>query len=106
MSLRTQVTVEDGTVRMLLSGDADSAAAPVLNRALGRLLETPVRRLELDLTGLTFLSSAALRCLVNAHQALGRGVPIVVVGAAGEVAETMRITGFAAGVTMLPVGEG
>src|SRR5947209_16107802 len=100
MSLDTRLTIEDGVATVVLAGEADSASAPALNRVLTAATRDPLRRLVLDVTELTYLSSAGLRCLVYAHQRLGRGVRIVLVGLRDEVAETIRLTGFDGGVSM------
>ncbi len=50
--------------------------------------------LRLDLTELTYLSSAGLRSLVVAHQRLGREVGIVLTGVCSDVAESIRLTSF------------
>jgi anti-anti-sigma factor len=46
------------------------------------------------------MSSAGLRCLVFAHQKLGRAVEIVLVGTQPAVAETISMTGFDRSVIM------
>ena len=102
MSLGIRRSSGDDEVVLAITGEADSTSAPALNRALAEVVRDRPHRLVLDLVGLTYLSSAGLRCLVHAHQVLGRGVEIVVVGASDEVADTIRLTGFASGVTLRP----
>ena len=100
MSLDTTLTIEDGVATIILHGEADAVSAPALNRVVTAAIAAPLRDLVVDCTGLTYLSSAGLRCLVYAHQRLGRGVRIVLVGLRDEVAETIRLTGFDGGVSM------
>ena len=88
----TSVAGEVATVTLV--GDADADSAPRLDGWIAAVTRTPVRRLVLDVTRVGYMSSAGLRCLVFAHQRLGRGVEIVLVGARPEVAETIRLTGF------------
>jgi anti-anti-sigma factor len=94
MSFTTKVHIDDGVVTIRLTGELDSRSAPTLNEVIVAATAEPVRRLVLLAEDLTYLSSAGLRCLVFAHQKLGRGVDIVLVGATPEVAETIRLTGF------------
>lgn len=100
MSFQAKSHTEDGVVTMRLVGDLDSGSAPTLNKLIAEIAEHPVRRLVLLVDELAYLSSAGLRCLVFAHQKMGRGVDIVLVGAQPEVAETIRMTGFDRSVIM------
>src|SRR4051812_43568078 len=100
MSFQAKSHTEDGVVTMRLVGDLDSRSAPTLNTLITEMAAQPVRRLVLLVDELAYLSSAGLRCLVFAHQKMGRGVDIVLVGARPEVAETIRMTGFDRSVIM------
>jgi anti-sigma B factor antagonist len=100
MSFQAKSNTEDGVVTMRLVGDLDSKSAPTLNTLITEIATQPVRRLVLLVSELAYLSSAGLRCLVFAHQKMGRGVDIVLVGARPEVAETIRMTGFDRSVIM------
>jgi anti-anti-sigma factor len=100
MSLDAHLSIEDGVATVVLTGEADGDSAPALNRVLTAAAEGRPRHLVLEVAGLTYLSSAGLRCLVYAHQRLGRSVGIVLIGAREEVAETIRLTGFDTSVTM------
>jgi anti-sigma B factor antagonist len=100
MSFQAKSHAEDGVVTIRLVGDLDSGAAPTLNKLIADVTAQPVRRLVLLASELVYLSSAGLRCLVFAHQKMGRGVDIVLVGAQPEVAETIRMTGFDRSVIM------
>jgi anti-anti-sigma factor len=100
MNFRAKAHDDDGVVTVRLTGDLDSRSAPVLNDLITEVTARPVRRLVLLLDELTYLSSAGLRCLVFAHQKLGRGVDIVLIGTRPEVAETIRMTGFDRSVVM------
>ncbi|GAA3436556.1 STAS domain-containing protein [Kutzneria kofuensis] len=105
MSFNTKVHIDDGVVTIRLTGELDSRSAPTLNEVIVEATEKPVRRLVLLAEDLTYLSSAGLRCLVFAHQKLGRGVDIVLVGATPEVAETIRLTGFDRSLVMQDLAE-
>ncbi|MFD7656760.1 anti-sigma factor antagonist [Actinosynnema sp. NPDC059797] len=100
MNFQAKAHTDDGVVTVRLTGDLDSRSAPILNDLITEVTANPVRRLVLLLDELAYLSSAGLRCLVFAHQKLGRGVDIVLVGTRPEVAETIRMTGFDRSVVM------
>ncbi|MEA2313352.1 MAG: hypothetical protein QOI03_44 [Solirubrobacteraceae bacterium] len=53
---------EDG--KLALSGELDIASAPRLEEAADAMLAQPVRRLVIDLSGLTFIDSSGLRLLI------------------------------------------
>ncbi|MFC6093552.1 anti-sigma factor antagonist [Saccharothrix sp. BKS2] len=100
MNFQAKAHTDDGVVTVRLTGDLDSRSAPILNDLITEVTAGPVRRLVLLLEELAYLSSAGLRCLVFAHQKLGRGVDIVLIGTRPEVAETIRMTGFDRSVVM------
>lgn len=100
MSLEVTRSVRQGVATLTLSGDADSSAADRISESIDGLSGLPLHKLVLELSGLTYLSSAGLRCLVFAHQKLGRSVEIVIANASEEVAQTIRLTGFHTSVTM------
>jgi anti-sigma B factor antagonist len=94
MSLDMTQTLRQGEAVLTLSGEADGESAPGILRAVDALAGESLRRLVFDLSALTYLSSAGLRCLVFAHQKLGRGVEIVLADPSPEVTETIRLAGF------------
>ena len=91
---------ETATVTIRLVGDLDSGSAGRLNELIAEASREPVRRLVLLMDRLSYLSSAGLRCLVYAHQKLGPGTDIVLVGTRAEVADTIRLTGLDHSVIM------
>jgi anti-sigma B factor antagonist len=100
MSLDITTTVHDGVATLTLAGEADAAAVGLFQSTLTELTPSAISRLVLDCADLTYMSSAGLRCLVYAHQRLGRGVPIEMNGVSPEVEETVRLTGLDRGVTL------
>jgi anti-anti-sigma factor len=97
---RMYTDAETGTVSIRLVGDLDSGSAARLNDLVTEAARGPVTRLVLLMERLNYLSSAGLRCLVFAHQKLGAGVDIVLVGTRPEVAETIKLTGLERSVIM------
>lgn len=91
-------------VRLRLSGELDLAAVEELRLAL-RGSQDPPRGLTVDLGGLDFVDCAALACLFRAAIELSRrGKGLVLVGAHGQVARLLAVTGFPPGVERLPDG--
>lgn len=93
MNVDASVTVEE-VATIVLVGEADAEFAPTLVGLLGRIGRSSLNRLILDVGGLTHLSAAVLRCLAYAHQLLGRGVRVALIGATDEVAEQFRLAGL------------
>ena len=60
-------TSSTGTV-VRVSGDVDTETAPALDVELRRLSEAGVSNLSMDLSGVSFLSSAGLSVLIAAHR--------------------------------------
>lgn len=100
MSFHATMHDENGVVTIRLAGEVDSRSAHRLNQLIVQAAELTPTRLVLLAEELTYLSSAGLRCLVFAHQKMGRGTQIVLVGTRPEVAETIRLTGFDRSVVM------
>lgn len=94
MSFSASVTIRDRTVIIELEGDLDAATAPVFHRRIDDLDRDTTERLILDMSQLTYMSSAGLRGLVFTRQKMGENVEIVLVGVNPSVAETIRLTGF------------
>jgi len=99
MSMDASMAIE-AVATIVLAGTADAESAAVLNALIGEAARSSPHRLVLDVTGLTYLSSAVLRCLVYAHQWLGPEVHIALVGASTEVAAAVRLAGFEHSITM------
>lgn len=94
--LLTLTERRDGqTVVLTLRGEADLATAPSIGRRVSELLSQGVPRVQLDLSGLGFLDSSAvrvfLRCRENAATA---GVPLDVVCAEGPARRVLALLGL------------
>lgn len=105
MSFHTTVNYENDIASIKLVGELDSRSAVQFNEVISEVAERRISRLVLLMAELSYMSSAGLRCLVFAHQKMGRGVEIVVVGAQPAVAETITMTGFDHSVTMQDAAE-
>ena len=83
-----------GTALIRLEGELDALTAPDFQLEVDRAAEGEVDRLVLDMTSLTYLSSAGLRALVFARQKMADDVKIVLVSVSEEVEQTIRLVGF------------
>ena len=81
MSLKIALDEQSPLPTITLSGRLDANTAPDLDAALNRILtNTTIARLTFDLAHLVYLSSAGIRCFVQARKAiepLGGSVVIV-----------------------------
>ena len=77
-----------------LSGQIDTVAAPVLEQACRAELREKVE-LALDLSGVTYLSSAGLRAILGTAKELGPlHARLVLVSPQPVVRDTLEISGF------------
>ena len=63
--LRCQVSRERDTARIQAVGELDLATVPILDAELAALRDAGCRRLILDLSGLAFMDSTGLRCILR-----------------------------------------
>jgi anti-anti-sigma factor len=104
MSFQAKLLVNDGTATIRMAGSLDSLSAPQLNELINEAADRAVSRLVMLMEGLTYLSSAGLRCLVYGHQRMPDGTQFILVGAQPAVAETIKLTGFDRSVVMQEPG--
>ena len=77
-----------------LDGQIDGRTAPQIQAQISPLLELG-RNIILDMTDVTYLSSAGLRLLATTHRNLSdQGRKLVLVGLSERIRDTMSITGF------------
>jgi len=83
----------DGITIVSIDGEIDGRTAPQLE---GGLASWPSRdRVLLDLSGVSYLSSAGLRALLLIHRRVaGEDGRLVLVGVVPAVVDTMKVTGF------------
>lgn len=84
----------NGLARVLLFGELDLAAVPLLEQECGRVEERGGRVVALDLSGLTFIDAAGLRAVVSAEaraRKKGRALPLV--GASAALRRIFDLTG-------------
>jgi anti-anti-sigma factor len=98
-------TGESGPV-VRVSGEADLSVAGQLGDALNAQISGGVRHLTVDLSGLRFADSAAVRTLIEAHLALKRqGGTLELAGIQAEVARTLSLLGVDQVIPVCPQAD-
>lgn len=86
-------TVDEVEV-VALSGDIDGSNAPAVQEQIMPLVH-PECRILLDMSGVSYMSSAGLRMLLSTYRQISRqSGRIALVGLAEEIKDTMAVTGF------------
>ncbi len=86
---------EGNRLRVRIAGDLDHHSAPGLRPRLDDALTDDVRTIHLDLTGVTFIDSAALQVFVSVYDEMrGRGGTLAITDASPLVARILEVTGF------------
>lgn len=86
-------TVENGTLRIALEGRLDTNTAPQLETELKTSL-SGISELELDFSGLEYISSAGLRVLLAAQKTMSRQGKMTIRNVNETIMEVFEITGF------------
>lgn len=86
-------TAENGTLRIALEGRLDTNTAPQLEAELKTSL-SGITELELDFSGLEYISSAGLRVLLAAQKTMSRQGKITIRNVNETIMEVFEITGF------------
>ena len=83
----------DESTVVYLTGELDLLMSPSLQRLLDTECERNPRRLSLDLTGVDFLDSSALRVFVHTHKRLaGESARLELVSCAPQVRRLLSLT--------------
>jgi anti-anti-sigma factor len=94
MSFTATSSRNGGVTLITLSGELDTLTAPLLRDEVERAATDEIDKLVLDMTELSYLSSAGLRGLLFARQKMADHVQIVLVGVNDTVEQTIRLVGF------------
>lgn len=86
-------TAENGTLRIALEGRLDTNTAPQLEAELKTSL-SGITELELDFSGLEYISSAGLRVLLAAQKTMSRQGKMTIRNVNETIMEAFEITGF------------
>jgi anti-anti-sigma factor len=86
----------DQSLELAIAGELDMAATFKLEPQLDRLLDAPgLRRLECDLTGVSFVDSAGLGLLLALRErAQERGIAMTVVSVSAAVRRILDVSGL------------
>jgi anti-sigma B factor antagonist len=82
------------TVALAVEGELDLATAPRLKAALDEIPPDEQRALVIDLSGVTFIDSTALRLLVAAQQRWHPSSPLAIVSENENVLRIFKIAGL------------
>ncbi len=94
MAIQVEVLTRDGMTVVAVAGEIDGGSAPGLQAQILPLLQQD-GSLILDLTGVTYMSSAGLRVLLLLYrQAVSRNGRVALAGVAETIQDTMAVTGF------------
>lgn len=102
------ITVEAGKYGPVvrLSGEADTSVVGQLSDALNALIAGDTPHLTIDLSGLRFADSAAIRTLTEAHLALkGQGGILELAEPQPLVARTLSLLGIDQVILVRPQGD-
>ncbi len=92
--MNVNVQTRDGYTLIEASGDVDGATAPTLQEAVLAAAE-PGCRLLLDMTQVTYMSSAGLRVMLLLHRQVSSGKGrVILIGLSDDLKDTMSATGF------------
>lgn len=84
----------DNVVALYISGRIDTTTAPELEKTI-KALAPDVKELTLDLSEVTYVSSAGLRVLLGAQKKMNKTGSMKLTGVCDAVMEVFEITGFA-----------
>jgi anti-sigma B factor antagonist len=90
------VTIVEGIHVIVLAGELDARTSPLAEQEIMPLAGDG-RRILLDMSGVSFMSSAGLRVLLSTYRHVSsRGGVIALSGLSEELRDTMSMTGFLA----------
>lgn len=102
-----------GVLLLRLAGDLDIDTSDAVSARLGTEVRAPMRAVLVDLSGVTFCSSAGISVLIQtARQAAAEGIDLRLVGVGRSVHRPLEVTGLdryfriAAGIDDALVGGG
>ena len=85
---------EAGKLTVAPEGRLDTVTAPELEKTLGDLING-VSDLILDMTNITYISSAGLRVILKIQKAMSNQGEMKLIGVNETIMEVFEITGFA-----------
>ncbi len=92
--MKINVEKNNETLNVALEGRLDTTTAPDLEKVINEQTEG-VKKVNLDMKQLEYISSAGLRVLLATHKKMGGEEGFKVTGVCDTVMEVFEITGFA-----------
>jgi anti-sigma B factor antagonist len=100
--MNCRIDIIDAIHVVTLEGELDATTSPLAQREI-MPLAGPERRILLDMSGVSFMSSAGLRLLLSTYrQATALGGVVALAGLSEELQDTMSMTGFLSFFTVHP----
>ena len=94
-------TTKNNVVTLAVEGNMDTIHSVQLSDELEKIFSEGAFNIQLDLTGLNFISSSGLRVLLAAHKkANSMGTKLELFGVSETVKDVLRITGFSGLLTV------
>lgn len=97
-----KIVIDSGPVTVIrLSGQLDTLTSVDLEKDIREVLETEVKEIILDGTGLTYVSSAGLRLLLTLQKGMNaKSGKFILRNIREEIREILNITGFSSFLTI------
>jgi anti-anti-sigma factor len=87
--------MDDDVAVVVLTGELEIDTAPRLIAMMQDIASPPLRRVNLDCAGVSFVDSAGVRALIVVHNAAARiGVDVEIVKASPSVNRVIEMTGL------------
>lgn len=94
MALNIEQETIDGATVVRVTGEIDGSTAPEAQAKI-LPLAAPDCKIAIDMSGVSYMSSAGLRMLLVTYRAIkGQGGQVVLVGLSEDLEDTMAMTGF------------
>jgi anti-anti-sigma factor len=91
-----EVTIAAGTATVVISGELDTLALPLLSSRFAQVMDARPGRLVINLAGVGFMDCATARLITGAGRYLPRGQRVVIRSASPPVRRLLELTGLAA----------
>jgi anti-sigma B factor antagonist len=86
---------KDGAAVIRIAGRIDTATAPELEQAIGREIESGTKKLLLEFSQVSYISSGGLRVLLSTAKKLkGQDDRFALCGLTAEVHKILKLAGF------------
>jgi anti-anti-sigma factor len=106
MAFSSNLAINGDKATITLVGELDASVAQAFRDDVERAAQAHVQKLVINMTDLTYMSSAGLRALIFAKQKMGNSVDISLANMHESVKETVQMTGFHNSVTILDAYDG